>query len=297
MAIILVQSEKTASGEFDHYQDETGKRYQFPLNYKNIIIPGEFFIYYRGLRKKDGKRRKAVEYFGFGIIDNVFKNEELSKERGKEIWDCTLREYEQFLEPVIAKEDGEGIYEKISNNQWGYVRRITKEQFLRITSKGLKKRIKNSSSVIPEISNSKKPFSVNKNKEFSTEENNYSKRAKYIGDLGEQLVFNKLKAEMVKELKWVANENIKPGWDIQYRDSQNSLICVEVKSTIQKEFSSIQITKNEYDRAQEKGENYHVWLVTEVESQGPKIHIIKNLSASIKSDFLIEPINYRLVKN
>jgi len=60
MAIILVQSEKTATSEFDHYQDETGKRYQFPLNYKNIIIPGEFFIYYRGLRKKDGKRRKAV---------------------------------------------------------------------------------------------------------------------------------------------------------------------------------------------------------------------------------------------
>ena len=102
---------------------------------------------------------------------------------------------------------------------------------------------------------------------------------------------------MVKELKWVANENIKPGWDIQYRDSQNSFICVEVKSTTQKEFSSIQITKNEYDRAQERGENYHLWLVTEVESQGPKIHIIKNLSASIKSDFLIEPINYRLVKN
>ena len=88
----------------------------------------------------------------------------------------------------------------------------------------IKKRIKNNSSTIPEISNSKKLFSVNKTKEFSTEEYNYSKRAKYIGDLGEQLVFNKLKAEMVKELKWVANENIKPGWDIQYRDSQNSLI-------------------------------------------------------------------------
>lgn len=296
MAIILVQSEKTATGEFDHYQDETGKRYQFPLNYKNIIIPGEFFIYYRGLRKKDGKRRKAVEYFGFGIIDNVFKNEELSKQRGKEVWDCTLREYEQFLEPVIAKEDGEGIYEKISNNQWGCVRKISKEQFLRITSKGLKRRIKNNSSIIPEISKSKNPFSVTKTKEFSTEEYNYSKRAKYIGDLGEQLVFNKLKAEMVKELKWVANENIKPGWDIQYVDSQNSLICIEVKSTTQKEFTSIHITKNELERAKERGEKYHLWLVSEVESQEPKIHIIKNFPASIPSHFLIEPINYRLTK-
>ncbi len=179
----------------------------------------------------------------------------------------------------------------------GCVRRITKEQFLRITSKGLKKRIINNSSTIPEISKSKKPFSVNKTKEFLTEEYNFSKRAKYIGDLGEQLVFNKLKAEMVKELKWLANINIKPGWDIQYIDSQNSLICVEGKPTTQKVFSSIQITKNEFDRDQERRENYHLWLVTEVESQRPKIHIVKNLSASIKGDFYIEPINYRLVNN
>ena len=83
MVVILAKSEKTATGEFDHYQDETGKRYQFPLNYKNIIIPGEIFIYYRGLRKKDGKRRKAVKYFGFWIIDNVFKNEEFAKKEVK----------------------------------------------------------------------------------------------------------------------------------------------------------------------------------------------------------------------
>ena len=48
----------------------------------------------------------------------------------------------------------------------------------------IKKRIKNNSSVIPEISKSKKPFTDNKNKEFSIEEYSYSKRAKYIGDLG-----------------------------------------------------------------------------------------------------------------
>ena len=66
----------------------------------------------------------------------------MSEERGKEIWDCTLREYEEFLEPVIAKQNGEGIYEKIPNNQWGYVRNISKEQFLKITSEGLKRKIK-----------------------------------------------------------------------------------------------------------------------------------------------------------
>ena len=302
MAVILVQNEKTASGEFDHYQDETGKRYQFPSKYKNKILPGEFFIYYRGVRKKDGKRRKAGEYFGYGVIDDVLKNEKLSEERGKEIWDCTLREYEEFLEPVIAKQNGEGIYEKIPNNQWGYVRNISKEQFLQITSEGLKRKIKNNTNKIPKILKGKTPFLTentkkgSQSKELLTQEYNYSKRAKYIGDLGELFVFNKLKYDMVKELKWVANENIKPGWDIQYLDSSKSLICVEVKSTTQKEFSSIQITKNEFESAKKIGENYHLWLVTEVESEEPTVHIIKNFYDSISIRFLLEPIKYRLTE-
>ena len=60
MAIILVQSEKTATGEFDHYQDETGKRYQFPLNYKNIIIPGNFSFITVGQEKKMEKEEKQL---------------------------------------------------------------------------------------------------------------------------------------------------------------------------------------------------------------------------------------------
>ena len=58
MAVILVQSEKTASGEFDHYQDETGKRYQFPSKYKNKILPGDFLSIIVGLEKKMEKEEK-----------------------------------------------------------------------------------------------------------------------------------------------------------------------------------------------------------------------------------------------
>ena len=47
MPIILVQSEKTAGGAFDHYEDITGKTYQFPNQYKNLIVSGEQFIYYK----------------------------------------------------------------------------------------------------------------------------------------------------------------------------------------------------------------------------------------------------------
>ena len=41
------------------------------------------FIYYRGLRKRDGSRRKYVEYFGCGRIETVSKNEILSGEEKK----------------------------------------------------------------------------------------------------------------------------------------------------------------------------------------------------------------------
>ena len=58
MAVILVQNEKTASGEFDHYQDETGKRYQFPSKYKNKILPGDFLSIIVGLEKKMEKEEK-----------------------------------------------------------------------------------------------------------------------------------------------------------------------------------------------------------------------------------------------
>ena len=60
MAVILVQNEKTASGEFDHYQDETGKRYQFPSKYKNKILPGDFLSIIVGLEKKMEKEEKQL---------------------------------------------------------------------------------------------------------------------------------------------------------------------------------------------------------------------------------------------
>ena len=83
MPIILVQSERTATGAFDHYEDITGKTYQYPNKYIGKIVPGEMFIYYRGLRKRDGGRRKYVEYFGCGRIETVSKNEILSREEKK----------------------------------------------------------------------------------------------------------------------------------------------------------------------------------------------------------------------
>ena len=66
MAVILVQNEKTASGEFDHYQDETGKRYQFPSKYKNKILPGKFLSIIVGLEKRWKKKKSSRIFWLWG---------------------------------------------------------------------------------------------------------------------------------------------------------------------------------------------------------------------------------------
>ena len=298
MAIILVQNEKTATGDFDHYEDVTGKTYQYPNRYKGIILPGELFIYYRGLRKRDGTRRKAVEYFGYGIVESVSKNEELSQvNKSGWIWDCILSDYQEFEMPVIAKKDGEGIFEKITNNRWGNVRRIPKDVALSIISNGSKKYSHLKKVNPPELLVENKINHFKNNINDDNELNVFSKRAKLIGDLGESYVFNFLKNKRVKNLRWLANENIKPGWDIEFLDEHNSLKCIEVKSTTKKYFSSIQITKNEWDAAKRKGKDYELWLLTEVESATPKVSIIQDFKSCVPENYILDPLIYRLKRS
>ena len=151
----------------------------------------------------------------------------------------------EFEIPVIAKKDGKGIFEKITNNRWGNVRRIPKDVALSIISNGSKKYSYLKKVNPPELLVENKINNFKNNINDDNELNVFSKRAKLIGDLGESYVFNFLKNKRVRNLRWLANENIKPGWDIEFLDEHNSLKCIEVKSTTKKYFSSIQITKNE----------------------------------------------------
>ena len=57
--LVLVENEVTAGGRYDHWQDVTGERYQFPNQYRNKVITDRPFIYYRGVRRADGSRGRA----------------------------------------------------------------------------------------------------------------------------------------------------------------------------------------------------------------------------------------------
>ena len=61
MPILLVSNEANANDKFN-WEDITGVQYHYPNGYRNMIRPGERFIY-RGMRRADG-RRVPAEYFG-----------------------------------------------------------------------------------------------------------------------------------------------------------------------------------------------------------------------------------------
>jgi hypothetical protein len=68
--LVLAENEVNAGESFD-WKDVTGERYHFPNNYKNKIVPGAHFVYYKGVRRGDGSRAQPA-YFGCGEIGSVY---------------------------------------------------------------------------------------------------------------------------------------------------------------------------------------------------------------------------------
>ena len=102
--LVLVENERTAGGNYDHWQDATGERYQFPNGYKNKVLQGRRFIYYRGARKADGSRR-TPEYFGHGIIGEVIEDPSNEPDEGKSKrkWIAAISDFTPFIQPVEFK--------------------------------------------------------------------------------------------------------------------------------------------------------------------------------------------------
>lgn len=95
--LILAENEVTFEGRYDHWQDVTGERYHFPNQYKGLILSGRPFVYYRGTRRKGGKRQ-TPEYFGYGRIGEVWLDPENSQNMPKKNWKwfCSIEDYLPF---------------------------------------------------------------------------------------------------------------------------------------------------------------------------------------------------------
>lgn len=314
MYLILTQNEITLDGLYDHWMDVEGERYQFPNQYIGKIKEGTKFIYYRGTRRANNKRG-VPEYFGVGEIGQVWldPNTDFTSSRRNWKWFCNIEGYLPFLKPVPFK-IGNRYIENISSNQWGVgVRNIEESAFNEILQHAglynaemqdnllseLEISYNTIKNVTPQFVNESFPLLIPRVKvgdgvSSVGEGNRRSKHATLIGNKAEEIVYNSMAKQSFDDLRWIAREGEKPGWDIQYRDS-NNLKCIEVKGTAGKAFLNVEVTRNEWNACEAKGHNYSLYLVADCLSTQPKIQIIENPFLLYQQKKLnLEPLIYRL---
>lgn len=212
MPLIFAQNEITES-DFN-YADVTGVQYQYPKRmYKNIIQPGERFIYYRGRRTSHSTHSPQV-YFGTGIVGDIHTD---SGDTSRLI--CDILDYKPFDTPIPFKLDSDD-YLEMGGVRKGYyqsgVRRISEEEFQRILS------LAN----IFGSENHEIPLARNRNKGHSYAS---PETAKKVDDYAIQAATEYLRTKYPNsQIEQMAQNN--PGFDILVSDSDQCLY-VEVKGT------------------------------------------------------------------
>jgi len=118
-----------------------------------------------------------------------------------------------------------------------------------------------------------------------------SDRSAFIGRKGEKIVFDfekeKLKKinlnDLSEKVRWHAELNEKPGYDITSFDDNGDEIFIEVKSSSGKTINDVDLTKNEIMSMFDKKtkEKFYIYLVTNALTK-PEIEVIKNPSERLK---------------
>ena len=312
-ALVLVENEVTAGGKYDHWKDVTGERYQYPNQYKNKIRPGRKFVYYRGVRRADGSRGDA-EYFGAGVIGDVFPDPENDNNGPKARWKwiCEIDDFQPFPTPVPAKINGEHL-EKIPANFWGVAVRELPEDVLAailklagvaeaetvISPKTLE--LPDMNDVRPRKSTDlliSAPKSTGSKKTATSAPTRRSRYSKALGKRGEEVALQHLREFLTPAeaatLRWVSEEGETPGWDIEYTSSEQ-LIAVEVKATGGSAFLSLEITANELTAAKELADRYHLVLVANVKSEQPDVETLVNPASLLESgEMAATPMVWRI---
>ncbi len=302
--LVLVQNERTAGGLYDGWMDVEGERYHFPNQYRNRVRPGRPFVYYRGVRQSQG-RRDSPEYFGWGRIGNVYRDEGVPEDAPKREWQwfCEIEDYQSFAKPVAWKRTDGSHFEAIAQNEWGVgVRELDPLAFVEILrAAGQLQAPPPQPSMTYEIRDDlllapRSPKNSGKGG-GGQEPSRRSRDAYRVGRDGERLVLTHLmeraEREQWTEVRWVADDGEKPGWDLQYVDARGVLQAVEVKTTTGPKFLNVELTAGEWAAALAKRDDYHLVLVADVYGKA-KLQFISNPYGLVQAETArVEPLLYR----
>lgn len=322
-SLVLVENEVTYGGKYDHWLDSTGESYQFPNQYRTKIVEGVRFVYYRGVRRADGRRGDA-EYFGVGCIGSVWRDPTvpLAAPRSKWRWFCSVDHFKRFPKPVPSKVDG--TYLEAIPNTMGWrtgVRLISDETFERIlrlaglVGFGSADDSAHGPTAVPlpaitevHVVEQKGPWQVilaatnpQQIPQVAHSESvaRRSPQAKRLGDRAEEIVLKWLRTTLppnvATTVAWVAKQGRTPGWDIEFTDAGGQHISVEVKGTTDDVFQSFEVTAHEWEAARTHGQHYWLVLVTSCASTTPQVTVISSPYVLWeRGELQIEPIVWRM---
>ena len=306
-ALVLVENEETVGQSTTSGQMTLVSRYQFPNAYRKRVTEGRPFVYYRGVRRAGGKRG-AAEYFGTGVIGEVWQDADqpTNTPARQRRWFCAIEDYQPFDVPVPAKKDGVA-YERVANSLgWRTgVREIPLDVFDRILSAARSKPpappTSNTSRVTLEDDPTRLFLRRPRPGRLGTTSagTRKSDRSREVGDWAEERVLEHLRKTFSSRgrdsLRWVAQEGETPGWDISYEDDDGQLIAVEVKGTTLSRFSSLEMTRNEWSAAERMGSRYVLALVVRAASSKASLAFMQNPFAAKERGLLaVEPLSWHL---
>lgn len=309
--IILVENERTAGGHYDHWQDATGERYQFPNSYKSKIVPGRRFVYYRGVRRADGSRG-VPEYFGHGVIGAVYRDPGTEDNAPKRQWKwiCDIEVYEPFDKAVPFK-DGDAHVEQLPPNRWGVVRNLPEDTYAEILRRAntpslASPLVIDEQDIKPTLAKTELLAVVKRRKGDGIcagrggVGRQRSRESKAVGDQGEQAVLEWLRRNLDPEesqtVVYDAGDGKTPGYDISYL-SGGEVVGVEVKATRGTAFPSVEITANEWSAAQKMRGRYRLALVAQVMTSNPVVSFIDDIAGQVARGRLgIEASVHRVIR-
>ncbi|HET7085147.1 MAG TPA: DUF3883 domain-containing protein [Rhizomicrobium sp.] len=296
MALILTSNEVVINP--DHaWKNIEGVQYHYPNQYKNLIKPGERFVYYRGVRRKDGRRDQA-EYFGVGIIGEI-KIDSETADQSRPSWFCSIEDYKPFAIPVPAKVDGT-FFENIPSNLWrNGVRSLPDPIYEKIISEsGVQQAPAPPIELATKIDESGSLLVPKKKAVGGSSSGAWrkSKRAKQVGDWAEDAAMKFVRESLGEnDVTYRAGMGEKPGWDFEYTDKSGLLHRIEVKGTVSAAFTSIDLTVREYEAAKAHKESYWLYLVANCLTDHPKVQRVQDPASKIESnEWSAEPMLFNI---
>lgn len=319
--LVLVQNDATTAGKYDHWEDLTGVRYHFPNVYKNRILKGRPFIYYRGIQLRGKGRRPSPEYFGYGRIGSISRDTDIPIDAPKKDWKyyAEIVDYVPFPTAVPWKMKNGRLYEELKPNlrQIG-ARDISSEQYRSILDAAGVRDTKDAigepvlppmpdlSLVIPNFLDGSatlllkpKGSTSGIGNEGGNGNSRRSGNAHAIGKRAEEIVFRTLERTLstseAQTLKWLSRDGETPGWDIQFTDTAGELRRIEVKGTTANSFANIEITAQEWASAKTHRKGYWLYLVAQCMGITPMIQSLCDPYALYVSQCLTAtPVLWRL---